>query len=289
MNSHLISIVQNLLFPYSVSVEHLSINLELHFNEKYMSGYADVSAIVKEQGTRSLKLDTRNMKVHKVTFLKCLCTSGGCKGMNVEDAMEFSMSKEHPAFGAALAIQLPWEMRVSQTKLIMHKYFILTNTFFYFQSSGTKFTVRIEYETAKGDDCSAVQWLSPEQTAGKKHPYLFSQCQAIHARSMVPCQDTPAVKSPYDANITVPGELTALMSAVPTSDDWKDSSKSSKIFSFVQKVPIPSYLIALAAGCLVSRDIGPRSRVWSEPSMVEAGAYEFAETEQFLKTAEVCF
>ena len=41
-------------------------------------------------------------------------------------------------------------------------------------------------------------------------------------------------------------------------------------------MPISSYLLALAAGNLEARELGPRSRVWSEPEMVEAGAYEFA-------------
>jgi leukotriene-A4 hydrolase len=84
---------------------------------------------------------------------------------------------------------------------------------------------------------------------------------------MVPCQDTPAVKMPYTASITLPANLTALMSAVGTSS-CAGSVEGTKIFNFEQKVPIPSYLIALAAGKLVSRDIGPRSRVWSEESMV---------------------
>ena len=46
--------------------------------------------------------------------------------------------------------------------------------------------IRIEYETTQG--CSAAQWLTPEQTVGKAHPYLFTQCQAIHARSLLTCQ-----------------------------------------------------------------------------------------------------
>ena len=96
------------------------------------------------------------------------------------------------------------------------------------------------------------------------------------------------MKAPYKASITVPAALTALMSAVSTGEEVTDGGKK-KTFHFEQKVPIPSYLIALAAGNLVSREIGPRSKVWSEASMVDAGAFEFAETEKFISTAEeVC-
>ena len=71
---------------------------------------------------------------------------------------------------------------------------ILTSCIFIFSVK-----IKINYETTP--NCTALQWLSPSQTAGKTHPYMFSQCQAIHCRSMVPCQDTPAVKMPYSAEV----------------------------------------------------------------------------------------
>ena len=116
--------------------------------------------------------------------------------------------------------------------------------------------ITITYTTA--DDASALQWLSPEQTAGKTHPYLFSQCEAIHCRSMVPLQDTPAVKSSYSAEITAPADLTVLMSAVPQGDPEPVEGGTKRLHRFLQKIPIQSYLIAIAAGKLESRKIGPR-------------------------------
>jgi leukotriene-A4 hydrolase len=100
---------------------------------------------------------------------------------------------------------------------------------------------------------------------------------------MLPCQDAPSVKATYDAKVTVPKDLVALMSAERGA---VSENGDKKTYSFNQKIGISSYLIALAVGALVSRDIGPRSKVWSEAEMVEAGAYEFAETEKFISIAE---
>ena len=47
----------------------------------------------------------------------------------------------------------------------------------------------------------------------KNHPYLFSQCQAIHARSLFPCQDSPGIKIKYTAKVQVISPLVALMSS----------------------------------------------------------------------------
>ena len=104
----------------------------------------------------------------------------------------------------------------------------------------------------------------------------------------MPVQDTPAIKFTYSADITVPTQLVALMSAPHLTDKPAASSDdgTTHTFHFAQPTPIPSYLLALAVGHLTHRRIGPRSSVWSEPETVEAGAYEFGETEQFLSTAE---
>uniref|UniRef100_A0A673KL04 Leukotriene A-4 hydrolase-like n=1 Tax=Sinocyclocheilus rhinocerous TaxID=307959 RepID=A0A673KL04_9TELE len=151
-------------------------------------------------------------------------------------------------------------------------------------SSGQHVIVEIEYETSPS--ATALQWLTPTQTAGKKHPYLFSQCQATHCRTMIPCQDSPSVKHTYYAQVSVPRELVALMSALHDGQEPDPSDSSRVIYRFRQPVPMPSYLIAIVVGALESREIGPRSRVWSEKEYVDEAAFEFSETESMLKTAE---
>ena len=142
----------------------------------------------------------------------------------------------------------------------------------------------MEYETT--EKCSALQWLTAEQTVGKKHPYLFSQCQAIHARTMLPCQDTPAIKATYSAIVHVSDPLAVVMSANRRKEVLPSPIKGKRTFEFELTQPIPSYLIAIGAGAIVSKEIGPRSSVYCEQEVLDAAAYEFAETESFIKTGE---
>jgi leukotriene-A4 hydrolase len=145
--------------------------------------------------------------------------------------------------------------------------------------------VVISYRTAP--DAMALQWLDPEQTEGKVAPYLFSQCQQIHARTMVPCQDTPLARIAYQAEVTVPEGLTAVMSAGPAGDEATRDGRH--VFRFTMPQPIPSYLLALAVGRLESRDLSPRARVWAEPETVAAAAWEFAGVEDMILKAEALF
>ena len=145
--------------------------------------------------------------------------------------------------------------------------------------------VAITYRTSP--DAMALQWLEPSQTEGKVAPYLFSQCQQIHARTMVPCQDTPVVRVAYKAEVTVPEGLTAVMSAGPAGDEATGDGRHT--FRFTMPQPIPSYLLALAVGRLACRDLSPRARVWAEPETVEAAAWEFAGVEDMILKAEGLF
>lgn len=143
----------------------------------------------------------------------------------------------------------------------------------------------VSYSTSP--HASALQWLEPSQTAGGNQPYVFTQCQAIHARSVFPCQDTPVARVKYTADVEVPGDTRVVMSAAHLERVSLDSGRA--VERFVMNQAIPPYLFALAAGDIVHEEIGPRTRVYAEPSVVKAAAYEFANTEATITHAEALF
>lgn len=139
--------------------------------------------------------------------------------------------------------------------------------------------VMIEYNT--GALATALQWLAPEQTAGKVMPYLFTQCESIHARSLLPCQDAPLNRITYDAKVQVPKGMMALMSAKnPTEKNVQG------IYNFEMEIPIPTYLIALAVGDIAYKPIDLRSGVYTEPVMLDIAANELSDIPNMMKAAE---
>ncbi|KAM9170383.1 leukotriene A-4 hydrolase [Pangshura tecta] len=227
--------------------QHLWLRCRVDFGSRALRGTAALTVRAERDGLRCLILDTKDLQIHKVA-------------VNGQEA-KFALGQRHSFKGTPLEITLPFELRRGQDVI-----------------------VETSFETSPKS--SALQWLTPEQTSGKKHPFLFSQCQAIHCRAILPCQDTPSVKLTYYAEVSVPNELVALMSANRDGEMPDPEDCNRKIYRFSQKVPIPCYLIALVVGALESRQIGPRTLVWAEKELVDKSAYEFAETEAMLKTAE---
>lgn len=148
-------------------------------------------------------------------------------------------------------------------------------------------TVQISIGTSTTQSCTALQWLTPAQTSNKKHPYMFSQCEAIHARSLFPCQDTPDVKSTYDFCISSPYPVIASGLPSPSNPTSPSPNGDAQQFKFHQSLPIPSYLFALCSGDIVTSSIGPRSVVATSPDQLKSCVDELsADTESFIQAAE---
>jgi aminopeptidase N len=153
------------------------------------------------------------------------------------------------------------------------------------QLNGAK-KIRIAYKSAPG--ARALQWLTPEQTAGKRHPYLFSQGQSINNRSWIPTQDSPGIRQTWRARITVPEGLTAVMSARADTPGGV-ATGTKRAFTYTMANPVPPYLIAIAVGDLKFRPLGRRSGVWSEADMLDKAAAEFADVEKMIDAAQALY
>ncbi len=139
--------------------------------------------------------------------------------------------------------------------------------------------INIYYQTT--DKTEALDWLEPELTAGKKHPYMYTQGQAILTRSWIPLQDTPMNRITYSADVKVPSDLIAVMSA---SNPKKKNNTGEYHFEMKQK--IPAYLIALAVGDMTYTPFSDNCGVYSEPELADACAYEFVDLPKMIETAE---
>ncbi|OMQ11012.1 hydrolase/aminopeptidase [[Flexibacter] sp. ATCC 35103] len=139
--------------------------------------------------------------------------------------------------------------------------------------------VNIYYSTTK--DAVALQWLTPEQTADKKKPFVFSQGESVWSRTWIPCQDSPGIRFTYNAKVTVPKDLLAVMSAVNPQ-----KKNDTGVYTFKQDKAIPSYLMAIAVGDIEFQSIDNRTGVYAEPSMLKKSAWEFSELGKMVVAAE---
>lgn len=142
--------------------------------------------------------------------------------------------------------------------------------------------VRIDYTTSP--DAYGLQWLDGQQTLSGQ-PFLFSQSQPIFARTWVPLQDTPGVRYTFDATIRVPRGLMAVMGAGGNPTEVG----ADGTYSFSMPQPIPSYLMAIAAGELEFQATGPRSGVYAEPSLLADAVAEFNELEAMIDVGEALY
>ena len=228
--------------PAKVLVSALALDLAVDFERQELAGTAELTLDWRDPQAHSLVLDTRDLTIESI---QSVAADGA-----TED-LAYTLDKRDPIFGSALRID---------TKTAVPN-------------------VRIRYRTSP--QASGLQWMTPAQTASGKQPFMFSQSQAIHARSWVPLQDTPSVRFTYTAHIQAPKPLRVIMSA-----DNDIAHPLDGDYRFVMKQPIPSYLLALSVGELDVRSTGPRTAVFAEPSVVAKAAKEFEDTEAMIEAAE---
>ncbi|KAL9603480.1 MAG: hypothetical protein Q9219_001167 [cf. Caloplaca sp. 3 TL-2023] len=244
---------ERLLVKRGKGTKHTTANFEIDFENKKLCGNVILKLeSISDAESKEILLDTSYVDIKNVA-LKGDILSG------------WQLLPRFEPYGSALKISLEKEVE-----------------------KGQSLELDIQVETT--DKCTALQWLTPAQASSKKYPYMFSQCQAIHARSLFPCQDTPDIKSTFDFNIRSP--LPVITSGIsPGVTDPKPSpgGKSGKtsLYTFKQDIPIPSYLFALASGDIATAPIGPRSTVATRPEALSASQWELsADTEHFIQTAE---
>ena len=143
------------------------------------------------------------------------------------------------------------------------------------------FTTKVNIYYSSSKDAAAIQWLNPQQTAGKKFPFLFTQSQAILARTWIPCQDSPGIRFTYNATVSVPKDLLALMSA-----ENPQKKSADGVYTFKQPHAIPSYLMALAVGDMEFKPVDKRTGVYAEPLTLQKAVYEFADMGKMVNAAE---
>jgi aminopeptidase N len=229
---------------------HIALDLDIDFESRALRGSVVLFMNALDTSASEIILDSRDITIQSVAIQ---VESG-----SFEQA-EFNFGERDDVKGAPLVISIPKNI-----------------------DTDAEIVVRIGYETSPA--ASALQWLPPELTAGGKHPMMFSQSQSIHARSWVPMQDTPAVRITYEAVIRTPPELLAVMSA---NNDPMTPRRGEYQFDMPQ--PIPSYLLAIAVGNLYFAPLGEDTGVYTEPELLDASVYEFANTQDMLDVAEKQF
>lgn len=227
--------------PSAVRVRHVDLDWNVLFDQKILKGSATLT-IERTSPTDPLILDTRDLKIDRVET--------SADGTPFEGGT-FTLGNNDKILGAPLTIPLPAKVT----------------------------RVRIFYSTSPG--ASGLQWLDPAQTAGKKDPFVFTQSEAIHARSWIPLQDSPAVRVTYTARVRTPRNLVAVMSA----ENLSGAARTGE-YSFRMRQAIPSYLIALAVGDLRFRALSQRTGVYAEPSVIEKAARELDDTEKMVAATE---
>jgi aminopeptidase N len=241
--------IDNFSFANSTQfrTRHLQLDLQVDFGQRELRGFVTLHMQRLDPLASRIVLDSRALHIEAAS----VSTDG-----TLWTETAFELGETDPVKGEPLTVELPADF-----------------------DPVTEFQLTLSYRTDPA--ATALQWLSPQLTAGGQHPFMFSQSQSIHARSWVPLQDTPMVRVTYDAVIRTPPALLALMSA----DNDPFAARDGE-YHFSMPQPIPSYLLALAVGDVYFEPFGDSTGVYAESEVLERAAWEFAGTQAMLETAE---
>lgn len=235
--------------PAEARVTHVDLDLAADFAAKTLSGKATLD-VTGRPGATEVVLDAKMLDIKAVT------DAAG-------RPLDWSLGAADPIKGQPLSVRLP-AFRAGEAQKIVVAY-------------------------ATRPDASALQWLSPQQTAGGQKPYLFSQGQAILTRTWIPTQDSPGIRQSYTARITAPADLTVVMSAEQLTPQGEAAGAGTKAWRFKLDNPIPPYLIAVAVGELAFAPFDERTGVWTEPSRLQSAQWELEPTAKMVDAAEALY
>ena len=258
--SLMLLIIFNLFFIVESHDEHTLSNYEdikltnlsgifsLDFKEKIVNGNLIYTFHSQVKGT-NITLDTFHLKIFSIKQIK------GDGEENI--TLNYSMGNTDENLGTPLIIDIEYD-------------------------NDTDIIININYATTS--EAGAGQFLNESQTVGKKYPYFFSISEMTYGRELLPSQDTPAVKFPFNLGIKVPFPLRGMISGLYEKKDFNEEENTTT-FYYHQDVPIPNYLIALAAGNIVEKEISDNINVYSEPEYIDDAAKEFEDMPQFLNNS----
>ena len=224
-----------------INTTHLHLDLSVDFINKKLNGVARHK--MSNHGSNKAIFDIKGLKIHKVT-------TGHSENEKARD-YKIGPGSKNPILGQPLIVNID------------------KNTSF----------VNIYYETT--EESEALDWLDSALTSSKNKPFLYTQGQAILTRTWIPIQDAPSNRITYSADLKVPSDLLAVMSASNPKEKNNEGN-----YHFDMKQPIPCYLIALAVGDLVYGDLGNQTGVYCEPELLNESMYEFEDLPNMMKAAE---
>lgn len=224
-----------------INTQHLHLDLEVDFVAQTIYGIARHQ--MRNRGADTAIFDVKGLLIQKVTL--------GPKGAEKETDFTIGPMDKDSIIGQALLVNV-----------------------------GSKTTnVNIYYQTT--DASAALDWLDTTLTSSKTKPFLYTQGQAILTRTWIPIQDSPSNRITYSADVKVPNDLLALMSAKNPTSLHKNG-----LYHFEMDKAIPSYLIALAVGDIAFKDLGANCGVYAEKELLTDCAKEFEDLPQMMRVAE---